>query len=285
MKNEAMIIHQEPIPLPIFHEPDKLEKAKLLINQLGKNLHEHAYMVGKILIWVQSRLHNTLKFEYWISENIWFTDRTAYHFMAFAKKCDHEQRLLDYHPRKTEHSTETVSVGSGLYQTICIDPPWPIQKIERYEAPLQGPNLDYQTMTIEAIKHIVLPAAESCHLFLWTTQKFLPDSFLIIDTWGFKYVLTMVWHKAGGFQPTGLPQYNCEFVIYGRRGNPSFMNTKDFFCCFNGKRREHSRKPSEFYDVIRRVTPEPRIDIFSREKREGFESWGNESNKFNKENE
>ena len=90
----------------------------------------------------------------------------------------------------------------------------------------------------------------------------------------------MVWHKAGGFQPVGLPQFNCEFIVYGRRGTPKFIDTRDFYCCFTGKRREHSRKPDEFYDVIRRVTTEPRIDVFSREAREGFGQYGNETKKF-----
>jgi len=125
-----------------------------------------------------------------------------------------------------------------------------------------------------------LPVANDCHLFLWTIHKFLPVSFEILKEWEFKYILTMVWHKVGGFQPFGLPQYNCEFAVYGRKGSPKFIDTKNFFTCFEGKRREHSRKPAEFYDVIRRVTPEPRIDIFGREKIDGFETWGDESGKF-----
>ncbi len=88
----------------------------------------------------------------------------------------------------------------------------------------------------------------------------------------------MVWHKAGGFQPFNLPQYNAEFVLFGRKGGLDFLDTKNFFTCFEGKRREHSRKPVEFYDLIRRVSPEPRIEMFSREKHDGYEIWGDEVN-------
>lgn len=167
------------------------------------------------------------------------------------------------------------------YQTIIIDPPWPVQKILRDVRPNQS-EFDYPTMTLEEIEKFPIGdlSADDCHLFVWTTQKFLPQTFYIMDSWGFKYVLTMVWHKSGGFQPFGLPQYNCEFVVYGRKGKSAFSDTKDFACCFNGKRREHSRKPEEFYSLIRRVSPELRIDIFSREIHEGFDQYGNEPDKF-----
>lgn len=172
-----------------------------------------------------------------------------------------------------------VDVAKGEYRTIVIDPPWDIQKIQRDAAPRQA-GLDYVTMSVDAITELVMPAAEQCHLYLWTTQKYLPQAFGILDAWGFDYVVTMVWKKAGGFQPVNLPQYNCEFVLFGRRGGLGFTDTKDFMCCFTGKRRGHSRKPVEFYDLIRRVSPAPRIDMFTRETHKGFDGWGNESGKF-----
>jgi len=79
-----------------------------------------------------------------------------------------------------------------------------------------------------------------------------------------------------------LPQYNSEFIVFGRVGALPFTETKNFFTCFNAPRREHSRKPDEFYKIVERVSPGPRIDVFSRETRDGFESWGAESDKFAK---
>lgn len=167
----------------------------------------------------------------------------------------------------------------GRYRTIVIDPPWDMTKIDRDLAPNQV-DFEYPTMTLEEIKNFPMPAHEECHLWLWTTQKFLPDCFEILKAWDFKYLVTCVWHKNGGFQPVGLPQYNCEFVILARRGGQPFLETKAFPTCFQAQRREHSRKPDEFYDLVRRVSPGPRIDIFSREKREGFDQFGNETEKF-----
>ena len=90
----------------------------------------------------------------------------------------------------------------------------------------------------------------------------------------------MVWHKNGGFQPFDLPQFNYEPIVYGRRGSPAFTTTKEFKLCNLWERSEHSRKPKEFYELIKRVCPGPRIDIFSREKHDGFEQWGNEPDRF-----
>jgi len=170
---------------------------------------------------------------------------------------------------------------SGKYRTIVIDPPWEMQKILRDVRPNQK-EFDYPTMTHQKI--IELPIADmadtDCHLFLWTTQKHLPKAIEILGEWGFRYILTMGWHKTGGVQPFGLPQYNLEFVLYGRKGAPKFVDTKKFPCCFEGKRREHSRKPDEFYDTVRRVTDESRLDMFARERRDGFDQYGNEADKF-----
>jgi N6-adenosine-specific RNA methylase IME4 len=176
-----------------------------------------------------------------------------------------------------------VAPPQGKYGTIVIDPPWPMQKIEREVRPNQT-GFDDPTMTEEDLvafgATIGRCAAEHCHLFMWTTQKFLPMALRLLEAWGFRYVLAMVWHKTGGFQPVGLPQFNCEFVVYARSGSPEFVDTKAFNTCFTAERREHSRKPDAFYDLIRRVTAAGRIDIFSREAREGFDQYGNEIAKF-----
>jgi N6-adenosine-specific RNA methylase IME4 len=107
-----------------------------------------------------------------------------------------------------------------------------------------------------------------------------PEAFALLDQWHLSYTFTMVWKKAGGPQPFGLPQFNCEFVVVGRKGSPSFLDVTAFSTCFEAPRREHSRKPIEFYDLVRRVSPAPRLDMFSREPREGFAQFGNEIQRF-----
>lgn len=189
--------------------------------------------------------------------------------------------IRDIKRRENVANLESVSAKKikeleGVYDVVVIDPPWPIEKIERDCRPNQV-NLDYPTMTVEEIQAMKLPCAEDCHVWMWTTHRFLPASFDILKAWGLKYVCCFTWHKPGGFQPVGLPQYNSEFILYARKGTPQFVSTKQLSTCFDAQRGKHSVKPEEFYGTVRRVTAGRRVDMFSRREIDGFDAWGNEA--------
>jgi N6-adenosine-specific RNA methylase IME4 len=164
----------------------------------------------------------------------------------------------------------------GKYDVIVIDPPWDMQKIEREVVP-NAAGFDYPTMSEAELSELKIPAGDDCHMWLWTTHKFLPMALRLVPIWGFKYVCTFVWHKPGGFQPFNLPQYNCEFALYCRKGAPKFVTTKAFPVCFEAPRGAHSEKPAEFYEMVSRVTEGRRLDMFNRRKIKGFKGWGNEA--------
>ena len=176
----------------------------------------------------------------------------------------------------TDISAQEVKAAQGVYDVIVIDPPWQMEKIERDVAPNQT-SFDYPTMDEAALTQLPVPTADDCHVWVWTTHKHLPMALRLLDAWGLKYVCTFTWHKPGGFQPFGLPQYNCEFALYARKGTPQFVETKAFPVCFNAPRGAHSEKPQDFYDVLNRVTAGRRLDMFNRRHIEGFDGWGNES--------
>lgn len=173
-------------------------------------------------------------------------------------------------------------MNNPKYNVAVIDPPWPMTKILRKVRPNQTERLDYRTQTIpeiaETVATDILPLLDTnAHVFLWTTHKFLPDAFGLLSGWGLTYICILTWHKPGGFQPYGLPQYNSEFCLLARKGSPRFVSTKAFPTCFEAPRGKHSEKPEEFYALLRRVTDGCRLDVYNRRVIEGFDAWGDEA--------
>jgi len=165
------------------------------------------------------------------------------------------------------------------YRCIVIDPPWPVAKIERDERPNQGVALDYPTMTLDEIAALPvaeLAAADGCHIYLWTTQKFLPDAFSLFNAWGVRYQCLMTWVKPTGMTPYSW-MYNTEHVLFGRIGKLD-LQRMGLKLSFEAQVTRHSEKPAVFYERVAQASPEPRLDMFARNTRDGFDVWGNEVN-------
>lgn len=181
---------------------------------------------------------------------------------------------------RTKANSPKIPFPEGEYHTIIVDPPWPMQKILREERPNQL-EMDYPTMSITEITALPvgdLAYEDGCHLYLWTTHRFLPTAFEVFAEWGAKYECLLTWVKNVGFTPYSW-MYSTEHCLFGRIGNLPLLKLGerlDFFAPV----REHSRKPDEFYNLVRKVSPEPRIDVFSRQKHGGFAQYGDETAKF-----
>jgi len=169
--------------------------------------------------------------------------------------------------------------GDQLYRCIVIDPPWPMRKILRDTVPKQD-VFPYKTMTLDAIKDIDIASLadpDGCHVYLWTTQKFLPNSFDIMQEWGVNYQCLMTWTKPTGFTPFSW-MYNTEHVLFGTIGNLA-VQRKGLKIGFDAPVVGHSVKPQVFFDRVEQASPEPRLEMFARTKRDGWDSWGDETDK------
>lgn len=180
---------------------------------------------------------------------------------------------------KTRHLARFTSVDppAGQYRTIVIDPPWPMEKIEREVRPNQGPVLDYPTMTLEQIA--ALPIADlatdpGTHVYLWTTHRFLPDALSLFEQWGVSYQCVMTWVKNVGITPYSW-MYDTEHVLFGRIGQLP-LEQLGLRLSFEAPAIGHSIKPEVFYQRVEQASPGPRLDMFARREREGWAVWGNE---------
>lgn len=157
------------------------------------------------------------------------------------------------------------------------DPPWPMVKIARRCRPKQRAVLDYPTMSVEEIALLGVKelSEEDAHLYLWTTHRYLPDAFRVVESWGFKYECLFTWIKPVGFTPFSWMR-TTEFALFCRRGSLPLKVVGKRLDLYAGVGREHSRKPDAFLDIVEQVSPGPYIEVFARRQRFGWDSWGDE---------
>lgn len=173
------------------------------------------------------------------------------------------------------------------YNTVVIDPPWPI--------PLQGKvsrrsntktKLPYSILTFKQICDFPLKdfAEIGAHIYLWTTNKFLRKAFEVFECWNVNFHLVLTMIKPSGIAPSMGYVFGTEFCLLGFYGKPmqkfQSIGKLNWFKGFN-KAGNHSSKPDQFYNLVERMSPSPRIDIFSRKNRKNWSVWGNEIGKFN----
>lgn len=175
---------------------------------------------------------------------------------------------------------DNIELPDGIYSTIVADPPWKQSQTDTWGDEREGSRagVPYRTMSLEDIKLLPVSdrAAEHAHLYLWTTNHYLENAFEVVRAWGFAPSTTLTWCKTPrGIGLGGAYTITTEYVIYARKGSLEPLERADR-SWFTWPRREHSVKPGEFYDLVESVSPGPYLDLFAREPRDGWTTWGDE---------
>ena len=173
----------------------------------------------------------------------------------------------------------------GPFATIYADPPWRFQNRTGKMAPEHQRLLRYPTMTLEGIIELPIArlSAREAHLYLWVPNALLAEGLEVMRRWGFTYKTNLVWYKTrkdGGPDGRGVGFYFrnvTELVLFGIRGTMRTMDPgRTQVNLLTSQKREHSRKPDEFYELIERCSPGPYLELFARRPRDGWTQWGNE---------
>lgn len=179
------------------------------------------------------------------------------------------------------------SVEGQRFATILADPPWQFANRTGKVAPEHRRLARYGTMSLDDI--CALPVAEvtasTAHLYLWVPNALLPEGFRVMSAWGFQYKSNIVWHKIrkdGGSDERGVGFYFrnvTEMVLFGTRGKNArtLAAGRRQVNYLATRKREHSRKPDEIYDIIEACSPALRLELFARGVRPNWTAWGSQA--------
>ncbi len=173
------------------------------------------------------------------------------------------------------------------FSTILADPPWRFENRTGKMAPEHRRLARYETMTHADICGLPVEgvAADTAHLYMWTPNALLPEALQVMQAWGFSYKSNLIWHKIrkdGGSDGRGVGFYFrnvTEIILFGVRGRHArtLAPGRRQVNMIETRKREHSRKPDEQYELIESCSPGPYLELFARGERAKWEGWGNQA--------
>lgn len=174
----------------------------------------------------------------------------------------------------------------GHYGTIIADPPWSFTT-HSTKGHGKSPHAHYECMDIDAIAAVPVAsvAAPDCALFMWATAPMLPQALAVMDEWGFQFKTAGAWAKQSktgakwAFGTGYCFRSAAEFFLLGTRGRPA-VQSRSVRNLIAAPVREHSRKPDDLHAMAEALYAGPRLELFARERRPGWDAWGNEADKF-----
>lgn len=189
-------------------------------------------------------------------------------------------------PLRTEVVPSPLPRAAGGFSTILADPPWRFSNRTGKVAP-EHRRLDrYSTMSLDAIKALPVAnvTAQNAHLYLWVPNALLPEGLDVMGAWGFRYVSNIVWakrRKDGGPDGRGVGFYFrnvTELLLFGVKGSMRTLAPgRSQVNMMETRKREHSRKPDEQYELIQACSPGPYLELFARYPQPGWIAWGDET--------
>lgn len=180
-------------------------------------------------------------------------------------------------------------VKQRKFKTVMADPPWQFNNRTGKVAPEHKRLNRYGTLDLEEIMNIPVEMAvdEPAHLYLWVPNALLPEGLKVMEAWGFEYKTNLIWHKVrkdGGPDGRGVGFYfrnTTEIILFGIRGKMRTLKPgRTQVNILHIPKKEHSRKPDEQYDLIERCSPGPYIELFGRGGRDGWATWGDQSDEY-----
>lgn len=179
-------------------------------------------------------------------------------------------------------------VGRRKFSTILADPPWQFVNRTGKIAPEHDRLTRYSTLKLDEIMALPIDqvTTPTAHLYLWCPNALLPDGFAVMKAWGFSYKSNIVWHKVrkdGGSDGRGVGFYFrnvTELMLFGVRGKNArtLAPGRRQVNLLATRKREHSRKPDEQYEIIESCSPGLFLELFGRGTRKGWVTWGNQAN-------
>lgn len=172
------------------------------------------------------------------------------------------------------------------FGTVLADPPWRFLNRTGKVAPEHRRLSRYDTMDAKEIAGLPVAdiAADRSHCYLWVPNALVTDGLMVLEQWGFTYKSMLVWHKVrkdGGSDGRGVGFYFrnvTEPVLFGVRGNLRTLSPgRRQVNLLATRKREHSRKPEELYDIVEACSPGPYVELFARYPRLGWAQWGTEA--------
>jgi N6-adenosine-specific RNA methylase IME4 len=224
---------------------------------------------------------------------------------------DTQHLVVQYPPNsklKEEVMTDGAKAGEELrnflsgerFATVMADPPWRFQNRTGKIAPEHKRLARYPTLELAEIS--ALPVCEHvldrAHCYLWVPNALLPEGLCVLNSWGFSYKSHIVWEKVrkdGGPDGRGVGFYFrnvTEILLFGVRGKgirtlEPGRRQVNFIEASEGsepngdllktRKREHSRKPDEQYEIIESCSAGPYLELFGRGQRQGWTVWGNQA--------